>query len=408
MGIIRRVLLATTVLVLANPVTTSFAMEQMTIDDHEAPVVQVTDIELSGYKEILKVKEEINLTATILPINATAQAVEFCSLDSSIATVSSTGKVTGVAAGSTDIIAEVGGYKKTVRIVVKVPTEKIIVNRNYIIMKVGESTRLQIHVLPALADQSIELRSNDSSIVAVTNSGLITAKRLGSASIIVKTWDTSRVINVIVNCGGSSNEDTAPEQGNSSAETNEPSNSSDKTTTKTNDLINALLAAADGHTIIVKGNELPLVTTELLKALLGTKKKLTIQQGEYEMSLTGTDIVNTRNELKTEIAFFNAGTGLEFMLNDGKGLPGRIEIKYRAEDMYNYIYIYNDSFEAYAKLNAMLDVNSFYIDTSGKYLLCKEQLPSETINWLLLLPIFIVFGVAGLSYVATRRRHWFW
>ena len=62
----------------------------------ETENIPVEDIELSEFNEEMYVKDTQNLTATIIPSDATEQTVKYTSSDSSVATVSSTGKLTAV------------------------------------------------------------------------------------------------------------------------------------------------------------------------------------------------------------------------------------------------------------------------------------------------------------------------
>ena len=66
-----------------------------------------TKIEVSaaGNKTTLTVGEQVALSATVTPENATDKAVEWSSEDNAIATVSANGTVTAVAKGEVDIVA---------------------------------------------------------------------------------------------------------------------------------------------------------------------------------------------------------------------------------------------------------------------------------------------------------------
>jgi uncharacterized protein YjdB len=69
------------------------------------------------------VGETLPLTATILPVTAVNQGVTWSTSDATIATVDSTGQVTGVAAGTATITAVThdGGFVATSTVTVSVP-----------------------------------------------------------------------------------------------------------------------------------------------------------------------------------------------------------------------------------------------------------------------------------------------
>lgn len=72
----------------------------------EQPVIiNVTGISLDTHEKSLYAKDELQLTATITPINATNQNITWKSGDYAIATVSNTGLVTAISAGETYIYA---------------------------------------------------------------------------------------------------------------------------------------------------------------------------------------------------------------------------------------------------------------------------------------------------------------
>ena len=85
-----------------------------------APPILPTSITVSPAEAELNVSETLRLAATILPLNATDSAVKWASSDSSVATVSSTGLVTAVAAGIAIITAETAnGLKASCAVIVR-------------------------------------------------------------------------------------------------------------------------------------------------------------------------------------------------------------------------------------------------------------------------------------------------
>ena len=85
--------------------------------------VSVTGVTLNTNSASIEVDEEVSLTATVEPINATNQGVTWSTSNSSIATVSS-GTVTGVSEGSTVITVTTsdGGFTASCTVTVTQPT----------------------------------------------------------------------------------------------------------------------------------------------------------------------------------------------------------------------------------------------------------------------------------------------
>ncbi len=89
----------------------------------EDVVVNVSNITLNQTMLSIYVGDKAQLTATLLPSNATDKTVKWTSSNSSIAYVSSTGEVTAIGDGNATIIAESGG--KTATCTVSVSTKKL-------------------------------------------------------------------------------------------------------------------------------------------------------------------------------------------------------------------------------------------------------------------------------------------
>ena len=94
------------------------ATVKVTVIPGEVPTVPVESVTIAPESLSLKVGETGNLTATILPENATAQSVQWSSGDDTIASVQN-GVVTAVKAGSTTITAEAGGKSSSITVTVE-------------------------------------------------------------------------------------------------------------------------------------------------------------------------------------------------------------------------------------------------------------------------------------------------
>lgn len=88
-------------------------------DDDDDGDVAVTDVKITSTVTEVTAGETITLTAEVLPADATNKTVTWTSSDTTFATVDSTGKVTGVAAGTATITAKAGEKTAAVDVTVK-------------------------------------------------------------------------------------------------------------------------------------------------------------------------------------------------------------------------------------------------------------------------------------------------
>lgn len=157
-------------------------------------VVQpVTGIEISAPAAEVYTGETINLTAKVNPDNANNQNIIWSSADSRIATVSSTGLVTGVKAGETRITATSadGSFTAECVVTVKQHVTSIEFAQTDIFINKGAEDDLRFSVLPYDAtDKSVTFESSDREALLVTGEGHIIAYRGGKYEITVTSKDT--------------------------------------------------------------------------------------------------------------------------------------------------------------------------------------------------------------------------
>lgn len=158
--------------------------------------VPVTGITLSE----IKFAESLNagthqLTASIAPsgpgVNTNVQWSVSPS-DGSIITIDQTGLIKYVAPGTATVIAktEDGGHTATCQVEVLKPVSSVSLDYKDIRLKVDETFRLSAEVLPVTAsDRTVKWETSDSSIVTVDSNGLVSARKPGSAAILVRTND---------------------------------------------------------------------------------------------------------------------------------------------------------------------------------------------------------------------------
>lgn len=146
-----------------------------------------------------------SLTYRTSPSNATELSLKFSSSDPSVATVSANGIITGVKEGSAIITvssanglakdtAYVTVYKKGAStisdgqsVITDTYPKSINILNESVNLSVGTTSQLIAEVLPSDANQNISWSSSNSNVVTVDSNGLLTAKGVGTATIVAKT-----------------------------------------------------------------------------------------------------------------------------------------------------------------------------------------------------------------------------
>ena len=151
----------------------------------------VTGLSIIPAADTLGINSTLQLNARIEPNGASNQNISWSSSDTTVAKVSSTGLVTGVAEGSATITAttEDGGFtaQSTVTVVF-ISVTGVKISLNSISVNIGATEQLTASVEPSNAvNQNINWSSSDTSLAAVDSTGLVTGVSKGTATITVTT-----------------------------------------------------------------------------------------------------------------------------------------------------------------------------------------------------------------------------
>ncbi len=224
----------------------------------------------------------------------------------------------------------------------------------------------------------------------------MTAVGTGSTSVTVTNGDSSSMVSVIVNRGGTSStgtEDGDGENGTTSEGYVDP--------------IVEQIENATGDLTFTQA-ELPTITGDMLTALRKSGYNLTVTGDGYSMTMRADRVKNTTNELSTAINFTESDDGIEFVLNGGNALPGNVEIT--LDDNYSAyprLYLYNETSEKWQFLNNYTD-GVITADAAGHYLLTTETLNFITMNFFALVAAGIVLAAIIGVYIIVKKRYWFW
>ncbi len=159
----------------------------------EEEIFAVAEITLNKTELTLTEGETFNLIATITPENATDKTVTWRTSDPTVATVSATGVVTAIKAGTASIYASSSNGLTAECVVTVVPVEPVAVigislSNTEMVMRKGHTAELLAIIRPVdAADQSVIWSTDDGSIATVDQNGNVTAVEVGVTRIVATT-----------------------------------------------------------------------------------------------------------------------------------------------------------------------------------------------------------------------------
>ena len=148
--------------------------------------VYATSITAKNVPSKINAGDTATLEASVYPTNAEDKSITWESSDSSILTVSSTGKLTAVGVGTATITAKTsrGTSKKFTITVNEVMAESISIADNDTEILFGDSESLKCEFSPEnTTDKTVAWASSDETIISVSSDGEITANKFGTATI---------------------------------------------------------------------------------------------------------------------------------------------------------------------------------------------------------------------------------
>lgn len=166
-----------------------------------ASTVSATGVSISPDSKTLNKGEIVQLTATVLPTDATDKTVIWSSSNNDIASVDNKGEVTAVGPGTATITATANdgsGKAASCRITVNEPytppaivhVTGISLDRETATIKKGSILQLSATVTPSNADdKTVRWESSNTDVATVDGNGKVTAIAPGTATITVTTTD---------------------------------------------------------------------------------------------------------------------------------------------------------------------------------------------------------------------------
>lgn len=181
----------------------NFHVKAYTVDASPQTIVPVESVALDKSSLDLKVNQTATLIGTILPANATYSTMLWESSDVTTVSVSSTGQLKGLKAGTAQIT--LWDYKKTksavCTVTVSEPTIEVtdVVLNGVDTLTLGSTATFSATVHPSSAtNKTVTWTSSDTSVIKVDNSGKLSAIGVGTARITAKAGNVSKFLDVKV------------------------------------------------------------------------------------------------------------------------------------------------------------------------------------------------------------------
>jgi uncharacterized protein YjdB len=144
----------------------------------------VTEVILSSREQTLNTGDSVKLTATVQPANASYPLVTWASSNPAVATVTKSGVVTAVKAGSADITATADGVSGTCAVTVNQLAQGVMVLPSSQTLSVGATAALSVIVAPEdTSNPSVTWSTSNAAVAKVNSKGVVTGVSAGKAVI---------------------------------------------------------------------------------------------------------------------------------------------------------------------------------------------------------------------------------
>lgn len=360
----------------------------------------VTEIDVIDFQKKMKVKEKQNLSIVLYPEDAREKDVKFVSSDPYIATVSSSGQIVARHMGKTLITISCGKAKIELELTVREITKGIKVSSTYITLKPGESFQLVAEPYPVTANQRVTFKPTKGNIVSVNAEGLIKAKKIGSASVIISNEDMYQIVFVVVNKNNGTNQISGVKSDTGGYNKKEDGK---------NDLLQNGIRISDNDEIVIPGEGFDAIEKDFLMYMKKNSCRIKIDYPDYILEIDSANINNPNHSFTPQIDLSDDGDNVLLKVNGGNKIPGRIKICLK-NDLKNmkYLYFQNERTDRYEMIALDNKEHAFDIDDGGTYILTNEKLNSFKIDRKIVIAATVIFVGFLFLFVIIRKKHWFW
>ncbi len=164
--------------------------------------IAVTAVSVTPANAELEIGKTVQLTATVIPSDATDKTVIWSSSNLSVAMVSNSGLVTALAEGTSTVTASCGGKSATCQVTVSkgfVEVTSVSLNKEELSLIKGHEETLTATVKPDDAtDKTVTWSSSTSSVATVDQNGKVKAVSGGNAIITAKAGNLQATCSVTV------------------------------------------------------------------------------------------------------------------------------------------------------------------------------------------------------------------
>ncbi len=151
--------------------------------------IAVTEVAVEEEKLTFGAGEKYKLNASVIPGNASDKTLKFAA-SGVAATVDAAGSITAKKPGTAYItVSSANGKKAVVTVIVKKAPKKITLKTTKKTLKAGKTFRIKVKLPKNTASRKITYSSSKKSVADVSSDGVITAKKRGTTTITVKTFN---------------------------------------------------------------------------------------------------------------------------------------------------------------------------------------------------------------------------
>ena len=151
--------------------------------------IAVTEVAVEEEKLTFGAGEKYKLNASVIPGNASDKTLKFAA-SGAAATVDAAGNITAKKPGTAYItVSSANGKKAVITVIVKKAPKKITLKTTKKTLKAGKTFRIKVKLPKNTASRKITYSSSKKSVADVSSDGVITAKKRGTTTITVKTFN---------------------------------------------------------------------------------------------------------------------------------------------------------------------------------------------------------------------------